>query len=65
MTNEQDIRHRTVAAELSAQRNSCADMAAQLAGELAVWNARWADIEVIKARLAELEEAQPKAAEKP
>jgi hypothetical protein len=65
MTNEQDIRHRTVAAELSAQRNSCADMAAQLAGELAVWNARWNDIETITARLAELEEAQPKAAEKP
>ena len=57
MTNEQDIRHRTVTAELSAQRNSCADMTAQLAGELAVWNARWADVEALKARLAEL--AQP------
>ena len=54
MTNEQDIRHRTIHAELSAQRNSCADMAAQLAGELAVWAARWNDIEALKARLSEL-----------
>ena len=55
MPNEQDIRHRTVTAELSAQRNSCADMAAQMAGELAVWAARWNDIEALKERLVELE----------
>jgi hypothetical protein len=32
-------------------------MAAQLAGELAVWNARWNNIDALRDRIAELEKS--------